>query len=246
MTRPGVPHDLVFNLRDLGGAPAPPTVGPPGGDGCTGATGCTGSALTTAPPSAGHGAGPPHRARDRRAGPPRRRRHRLAPPPRAAGDLDPSWATPAVAAERFLADRYLTMLAEGRRRWGGPVRARRPGRLPAASLRRRQGPHGCARGPRAGARRGRRRHHRRRLRARAPRHGQGASSSGCGSPTRSGSTPWPTSPRRSSRRPTTPCTSSSPTCASCTARWRPTPRRSAAGPRHRRSPRQPRAVDPGR
>ena len=33
---------------------------------------------------------------------------------------DPSWATPAVAAERFLADRYLTMLAEGEEVLGRP------------------------------------------------------------------------------------------------------------------------------
>jgi protein-tyrosine phosphatase len=46
---------------------------------------------------------------------------------------DPSWATPEVAAERFLADRYLTMLAEGEEALGRALNVLAdPDRLPAA------------------------------------------------------------------------------------------------------------------
>ena len=46
---------------------------------------------------------------------------------------DPSWATPEVAAERFLADRYLTMLVEGEDALGRALNVLAdPDRLPAA------------------------------------------------------------------------------------------------------------------
>jgi protein tyrosine/serine phosphatase len=46
---------------------------------------------------------------------------------------DPTWAAPEVAAERFLADRYLTMLAEGDEALGRALQVLAdPDRLPAA------------------------------------------------------------------------------------------------------------------
>jgi protein tyrosine/serine phosphatase len=46
---------------------------------------------------------------------------------------DPAWAMPEVAAERFLADRYLVMLAEGEEALGRALRViADPDRLPAA------------------------------------------------------------------------------------------------------------------
>ncbi len=161
-----------------------------------------------------------------------RRRRTGTTCPCSAPRGSPSGRPTASTPERFLADRYLVDARRGRRRPGaGPPRAGRPERRAGGvPLRRRQGPHRRARRARA-------------LVSSASTTTpsppttacRGSAwtgwSSGSGRPTPSGSTPWPTSPRRSSTRPTGAMHAVPRRPArSATARSRATRRRSVPAP----------------